>query len=305
VQGDRTTISGLQPGDLYCFQVRAVNSSGAGRRSPRACQRTVATEGSDVGPVYKVLTYNLCSRVCPGWAGRRDDAAALVARRHPDVVMLTEAVEDSGMAGAVGESMRQLIHHSGKALLYRTDRFRVANRDGEERTGFLDLGSDRFAVWAELVDKESEQHVLFVGVHLSMGKDTQAADAQRGQDATHLVAGIHRINPAGLPVVVAGDFNSYEQRRYDSPGAVMRSAGFANSFWRAHSWVRGNYNSANHGSAVPEISNNWGRHIDQVWAPPGQTQVLRWRNAARIKHGRYVPLPSNHNPVVVRLRVNW
>jgi endonuclease/exonuclease/phosphatase family metal-dependent hydrolase len=280
-----------------------VNSAGLGGRSHRACQRTVATEGKSTGPIYRVVTYNLCSRVCPHWNRRRDDAARLVAARHPDVVMLTEAIEDSGMAGAIG-GMRQLVHQSGKALLYRKSAFTVAHRRGKARTGFLDLGSHRFAVWGELIDRESKQHVVFVGVHLSWGKDTEEVDAQRRQDANNLVAGLRRVNPGGLPVVVAGDFNSYEQRRYDSPGEVMRGAGFANSFWRAHKWKRGNYNSANGGSAVPEVGYTWGRHIDQVWAQPGRTQVLKWRNCARLKHGRYVPLPSNHNPVLVRLRVS-
>ncbi|CAA9363314.1 MAG: hypothetical protein AVDCRST_MAG36-2826 [uncultured Nocardioidaceae bacterium] len=300
---NRTTITGLRPGSLYCFQVRAADGNETGPRSNRACQRTVATEGDDTGPVYRVVTYNVCSRACAGWDSRRADAAALVAARRPDVVMLTEATPESGMAAAIG-GMTQVVAKSGKALLFRKDAFTVAHRNGSPRTGVLDLGSGRYAVWAELVDNETAQHVVFVSVHLSPGKDAPEFDEQRRRDATHLVAGLQRVNPGGLPVVVGGDFNSYEQRRYDAPGAVMRGAGLADSFWRAHKWRYGNYNTGNRGSAVPEIGKTWGRHIDQVWAEPGRTQVLKWRNAAAIEDGRYVPLPSNHNPVLVRLRVN-
>ena len=301
-EGNQVTVSGLRPGTLHCFQVRGVNGAGTGSRSHRACQRTVGTEGAGAGPVYRVVTYNICSRVCPGWEQRREDAAALVAARRPHVVLLTEATVDSGMAGAIG-GMEQLVHKSGKALLYRRKTFTVAERRGEPRAGWLDLGSHRFAAWAELVDRESGQHVVFASVHLSKGKDA-AADAQRGDETTNLVEGLHGINPEGLPLVVGGDFNSYEQREYDSAGAVLRGEGLADSFWRARTWTRGNYDSGNSGSSVPRIGQTWGRHIDQVWTQPGRTQVLRWGNAASVQDGRYVPLPSNHNPVFVRLRVD-
>ena len=300
---NRTTVEGLRPGSLYCFQVRAADGQDTGPRSNRACQRTVAVEGDDTGPIYRVVTYNVCSRVCADWESRRADAAALVAARRPDVVMLTEATPDSGMAAAIG-GMTQVVAKSGKALLFRKDAFTVASRGGSPRTGWLDLGSHRYAVWAELVDRETSQHAVFVSVHLSPGKDRPEFDAQRRQDATNLVARIRGVNPGGLPVIVGGDFNSYEQRRYDSPGAVLRGAGLADSFWRAHKWKYGNYNTGNRGSAVPEVGKTWGRHLDQVWAEPGRTQVLKWRNGAQIVDGRYVPLPSNHNPVLVRLRVN-
>ena len=154
------------------------------------------------------------------------------------------------------------------------------------------------------MDRETYQNVLFVSVHLAHGKDRPEYDAQRRKDATNLVAGIARVNPGVLPVVVGGDFNSYEQRAYDGPGDVLRGAGLADSFWRAHKWRLGNYNSANHGLAVPDVGATWGRHIDQVWAEPGRTQVLKWVNGARLEGGRYVPLPSNHSPIMVRLRVN-
>lgn len=307
---NRITVTGLRPGLLYCFQVRGVNSAGAGTRSHKACQRTVAEEGSRTGTVYRVVTYNICSRVCPGWSARRADAAALVAARRPDVVMLTEATPDSGMAAGVG-GMVQVQAISGKALLYRRERFTLASAGGRPRTGFVDLGVDprygahRYAVWAELVDRESHQHVIFVGVHLSPGSDSPEADAQRRKDAAGLVAGIARIQVRDVPVVVAGDFNSYEQRRYDAPSELMREAGFANSFWRAHRWFRGNFNSGNRGSVVPEVGSTWGRHIDHVWAQPDRTQVLKWRNGAEVVDGRYAePLPSNHNPVLVKLRID-
>jgi endonuclease/exonuclease/phosphatase family metal-dependent hydrolase len=297
------TVDGLRPGAIACFQVRGVNRAGVGKGSHRACQRTVGTEGDSTGPVYRVLTYNICTRACPGWESRRADAAALVAAQRPDVVMLTESSPESGMAEAVG-GMTQVVTKSGKALLYDTDEFRVVSSDGAPRTGWIDLGMRHYAVWAELVDRSSEQHVLFVGVHLSQGGSLEK-DQRRRQQALTMMSDLERLNPQGLPVVIAGDFNSYWQRQYDTSGDVMRAAGLADSFWRAHKWVNGNYDSGNRGQAVPKIGWTWGRHLDQVWADPARTQVLKWGNAAALQDGRYVPLPSNHNPVMVRLRVNW
>lgn len=85
----------------------------------------------------------------------------------------------------------------------------------------------------------------------------------------------------------------------------MSGAGFANSYFRAHRWVRGKLNSANGGKLEPRAGSAWGYHLDQVWAEPGRTQVLQWRNAAKVVDGQYAaPLPSNHNPVLVKLRIN-
>src|SRR3712207_405387 len=168
-QARRLTIPQLRQGGLYCFQVRAVQGGRMGPRSSKVCQHTVGNEGDESGQVYRAVTYNLCSVKCPGWASRRDDAAALVAATRPDVVMLTEAAPDSGMAQAIGQGMVQVQAKSGKALLYRRDRFTLASAGRENRTGYIDLGlsetgaGHRYGVWAELIERTSGQHVLFVG----------------------------------------------------------------------------------------------------------------------------------------------
>jgi endonuclease/exonuclease/phosphatase family metal-dependent hydrolase len=310
-RGRTITISQLQQGALYCFQVRAVDGDRMGRRSRKVCQRTIAQEGTATGPVYRVVNYNICSSACANWNARRAAAAALVAATEPDVVMLQEAFPESGMARAIGRGMVQVQAKSGKALLYDSDRFALATPAGRRRTGWLDLGAvspssrgRRYAVWAELIDRASGQHVVFAGVHLTPGS-SDADDAKRREEADRLVAGLRRVNPRGLPLVVAGDFNSHQGRKPDSPGAVMSSAGLANSYFRAHTWKRGKLNSANGMELVPRKGSAWGYHLDQVWAEPGRTQVLEWRNAAELVDGHYAaPLPSNHNPIMVELRVN-
>jgi endonuclease/exonuclease/phosphatase family metal-dependent hydrolase len=305
----KVTVDGLRSGALYCLQLRVVDRGRRHARSHKVCQRTVGREGGSSGHVYRVVTYNICSAVCPRWGARRPGAAALVAATHPDVVGLQEASPDSGMAGAVG-GMVQAVAKSGKALLYRRHRFRLATPDGKRRTGFLELGpaahgpGHRYAVWAELVDRASHQHVLFATPHLSPGHSAKA-DARRRREARTLVQGLARINPRRLPLVVAGDFNSHQGRHPDSPSAVMAGAGLANSYFRAHAWERSRLNSANGFRLDPRVGVAWGYHVDQVWAQPRRTKVLLWRNAAKLVRGRYAkPLPSNHDPVLVVLRVN-
>jgi endonuclease/exonuclease/phosphatase (EEP) superfamily protein YafD len=256
-----------------------------------------------------VVTYNICSSVCPRWHARRHRAAALVAAAHPDVVALEEATRHSGMARAVG-GMAQAVAKSGKALLYRRNRFRLATHGGKRRVGHLNLGpagpgrGHRYAVWAELVDRASRQHIVFAATHLTPGHSSKD-DARRRREARNLVRGLARINPRRLPVVIGGDFNSHQGSRRNSPGVVMRRAGLSNSYFRAHAWYRGKLNSANGYRLHPRVGATWGYHVDQVLAQPRRTQVLRWRNAAKLVRGRYAaPLPSNHDPVLVALRIN-
>lgn len=311
--GTQLTIRGLKPGESYCFQVRAKNKHGLGDRSRKACQFTIGAQARRAPSEYRVLTYNTCGVACGHWSSRLSRAAALVRAQSPDVVMLQETTEDSGMSGAIGQ-MTKVAAHNGKVLLYRTSRFTVATKRHHQHTkkrkGVLDLGKDkrarkhRFAVWAELVDRQSGRHVIFVSVHLSPGGDAASYDRQRRKDTIHLLQGLKRINPKHRRLVVAGDFNSNQGRRFDSPGKLMRKAGLANSFFRAHTWVRPNYNSATQDRIVPTVGTPWGYHVDQVWTDPHHSVVHEWVNGNRLENGNYpAPQISNHSPVLVRVSI--
>ena len=113
------------------------------------------------------------------------------------------------------------------------------------------------------------------------------------------------MNPERLPVVYAGDFNSHKHRSYDSPADVMHDAGYWDAFDLAEKLVRPNFNSANRMSYEPVIGDTWGDHVDHLWLDPNNTRVLKWRSVADFSPaGTYkAPLPSNHNPVFVKLTV--
>ncbi len=305
------TVKGLAPGGFYCFQVRAVNRTGKAPRSRKACQYTIADQGADRGATYRVVTYNTCGVACANWPSRRTGAADLVRAQQPDVVMLQETTPTSGLAGEIG-GLSQAKALSGKALLYRTSRFTPAKDRYGQRVGSINLGYDdrkrrnRYAVWAELVDHQAaDKHVIFVSVHLSPGPDGVVNDDYRRGNTEKLLQGLKTINPAGLPVVVAGDFNSNQGRDYDSPSTLMQDAGFGNSFFLAEHWTMPNYNSATKNLLTPTLGTPWGYHVDQVWVDPDHTVVREWANGARLVGSNYPdPMISNHSPIMAELTLD-
>jgi endonuclease/exonuclease/phosphatase family metal-dependent hydrolase len=291
------TVDGLANGQTYCFQVRAMNGNTAGNRSPRTCKTTIIRQGAEQGAIYRLLTYNLCTRACANWGGRRGQAVELIQNRNPDVVALQETQKDSGMDTVL--TGYKLAHYkSAKMLLYRASRFT------EKRSGEITLGPKRYAVWADLADRNNGgRRVIFTSVHASPG-NTQAADRSREQEVENLVEGIRRINGDNSPVIFGGDFNSHKHRDYDSPARVLQGAGYHDSYDLAQRLRRPNFNSANGFEPTPRIGATWGDHVDHFWVDPDQTRVLKWANAASVVNGVYSPLPSNHNPIFARIIVN-
>ncbi|MET1036938.1 MAG: hypothetical protein ABW075_01610, partial [Aeromicrobium sp.] len=55
----------------------------------------------------------------------------------------------------------------------------------------------------------------------------------------------------------------------------------------------------------PRIGYKWGDHLDKVWVDPWTTRIDAWYNTALIgADGLMVkPIPSDHSPVVVDLRI--
>jgi endonuclease/exonuclease/phosphatase family metal-dependent hydrolase len=299
------TVSGLQPGASYCFQVRAMAGRTAGLRSARTCKPTIRSQPLAPVATYEVVTYNLCTIACPDWGSRRGSAAKRIRQIGADVVALQENAADSRIAERLGETYKLAAQKSGKSLLFRRDRFKLV------RSGSIDLGRrpgaavNHWAVWAELADRTNAgKRVIFTSAHLVSGADTVTNDGYRRRNTERLVAGIARLNAAGVPVVYAGDFNSHKHRRYDSPAEVMGASGYYDAYDLAESLIRPNFNSANQMRLVPSIGTMYGDHVDHVWVDPTTTRVLRWANRAKMAGNLYAgPLPSNHNPIAVRVKV--
>ena len=78
VSGSAATVSGLKPGQTYCFQVQGKAGSKLGLRSAVTCHPTIRARSAVSGPAYKVMSFNACADACSGWtrrsaAAREDD----------------------------------------------------------------------------------------------------------------------------------------------------------------------------------------------------------------------------------------
>ncbi|MCW2750782.1 MAG: hypothetical protein JWR83_1892, partial [Aeromicrobium sp.] len=121
-------FAGLVPGGNYFFQVRGVNGSQAGSKSNRVGHTATRDQGSASGPTYRVMTYNVCSRVCDekqttkySWARRQPPAFERVATYKPDVLAAQEADNLDAPPGYT-----RALYKSGKKLFYKTNRFDLA-----------------------------------------------------------------------------------------------------------------------------------------------------------------------------------
>jgi len=303
--GHSATIGGLSTGKTYCFQVRAKAGSSVGYRSAHTCKPTIRGHSSASGQAYSVMTFNACADVCGRWSSRQVAALRMVKARKPDIIAAQEAANwksaPSGYALAA--------YKSAKRLFYSTSRFSLATSGGARRAGGITLSTYRFAVWAELIDRATHKHIIFVSVHTTPGTSEYA---KRGREITNLLNRMKQINTAGRTVVYAGDFNSHKHRgtynestgfgSQDTVGRTFANAGFYDAYDLARTLKRPLWNSYNGFKSRPTIGKTWGDHVDHVYIKPGTANVWRWMNAALYYGYRYsTPIPSDHSPVEVTL----
>lgn len=321
------TLTGLKRGATYFVTVRGVNGSKKGTRASRVGRTTIVSQGSGARASRSVTTWNLCTEKsgCTSgggaWSRRQAAFQAFVKARKPSVLALQESkVLASGRPTAVPGYTRA-AYYSSKSLFLNPAIYGVVTKgdttreqlDGtlrecreadDGRYGCLDLGGGKYAVWAEVEDLATGQHVIYVSVHLTSGKGDREATVRR-TETTRLVDAVRQINPEGLQVVLAGDWNSHRNRSNDWQASVLRSAGYRDAYDLARSVGRQHHNSYNDWKTTPTTSVTWGDHVDKVWVVPGRTVVTRWENAAPMSGSRYAgPLVSDHNPVLVRLSLD-
>jgi endonuclease/exonuclease/phosphatase family metal-dependent hydrolase len=328
-----TTLSGLAPGTTYYVTVRGVNGSAKGARASRVGRTTIVSQGTGTHPARSVLTWNICSEKseCDSnggdWKDREPTFLKTIAARRPSVLALQESKElASGRPYAI-PGYTLAAYWSSKALFFDTSVYRLASsptmpakgREGRltdcnnasaARYGCIALNGDddhpatKFAVWAELEDTTTGQHVVYVSAHTT-SKSNESAARARQEEARRLMAGVRAVNPEKLPVVLAGDWNSHRNRSNDYVGAELRKGGFRDAFDLARSVARQHLNSYNDWETRPTVSVTWGDHVDKVWVQPGRAVVRRWENSAVMADGRYAaPLVSDHNPVLVRVSLD-
>lgn len=316
------TIKKLKPGRDYFVQVRAVNGSKRGTKSNRVGHTTIRRMDIARGPSYRVMTYNVCSRVCSQWPTRQPFAHQRITSYSPDIVAAQEA---DNLVPPAGYSVAH--YKSGKRLLYKASRFtrlpgtpeaqvmesvdtgercspsRTWGSYGEILLGHHD-GGCRYAVWSKLDDRTSSARTLFVNVHTVSGDNSTRARERQAEIQT-LSATIAAVNPEGLRVVYAGDFNTHKNRSNDYVAREFNSRGYFDAYDLAAELRLQHNNSYNDFKTTPKISYKWGDHVDKVWIRPDQGRVLRWSNGALIKNAKMVaPIPSDHSPLIIDMKMN-
>jgi endonuclease/exonuclease/phosphatase family metal-dependent hydrolase len=331
-KSSRTTIGKLSRGKDYFFRVRAVNGKKRGDKSTTVGRTTILRPGPDRNLMpLRVMTYNVCSEVCDvigstrnPWATSRQLAALeRVSSAGADIV----AMQEAGKLAITPPGYAQAISYSAKRLFYNPARFDVApglaptstfeqtgakcrlTSETDRPTGVIFLGRHsggcRYAVWAKLVERSSGRSFVAVDVHTVTGQTKGSTDNRRSEVTTMLGA-MALVNPARVPVVYAGDFNSHKQTKTsDSPRPVMNASRLYDAYDFARRVSGQHMNSYNGFKRTPVISYKWGDHIDKVWVNPYQARVDGWYNHALLDAaGKMVePIPSDHSPIVVDLRL--
>jgi hypothetical protein len=332
-KSSKTTLRKLSPGRDYFVQVRAVNGKKRGTKSTRVGHTAIVRPGPTSNALrLRIMTYNLCSDVCdtsvttryPWSTSRQPAALERMTAANPDII----ATQESSKLSVIPPGYTQSVYKSAKRILFRSSRFDIApvttplttpaplkDKNGctatyqwGQPTGYIFLGRHskgcRYAVWTELVDKATGKSVLLVNVHTVSG-DTKEATESRRQEMNTLLDNVKLTNTKKLPVIYTGDFNSHKNSSNDVVRPIMKAKKLYDGFDLARTLTNQHVNSYNSFRVSPRIGYKWGDHLDKVWVDPWTSRVDAWYNGALIgADGLMVkPIPSDHSPVVVDLRV--
>lgn len=343
-KSSKTTIRKLIRGKDYFVQVRGVNGRKHGSKSAVVGRTTILRPGPSQNLMpLRVMTYNVCSRVCDDngypWFGRQPGVWDRIATSGADVIATQEA---DNLDAVPGYSLA--VSFSAKKLWYNSARFAIVDApaptptptptgtpttpkpttpppavdpatgcrlssDVSRPTGQVFLGRHgggcRYAVWTELVERTTGRSFMMVDVHTVTGSTKASTDYRRIETNT-LLATINAANTEGRPVIYAGDFNSHKQTSTsDSPRPVMNRQKLYDAYDLARNVSRQHMNSYNGFKSTPVIGTKWGDHIDKVWVDPWKVRVDAWYNHALLTaSGKLAqPIPSDHNPVILDLRI--
>lgn len=304
------SIGGLTPGTTYCFQVRGAGRAGYGLRSTRRCKVTMSAgrpRPAQATPLV-VGTFNTCSNACPDWRTRRPLVTGRVQQmqldgRAADVVAIQEGYQATdALAADLAGTFVEGCRSEGRlqSLFVRAGTYEVlANTAGSIGFGPDFNDPSHGACWVRVKSRDTGQEVIVVSLHLLNGT---SADAVRGSETQRVIDQVTAA-AAGAPIVFAGDFNSHRSRAIDAPRIRLAGIGAEDGYDQAASYQSLPYLNSACAGPLPCASWLWGDHIDRVFAGPG-IHVAAWKVDYRMRSGRYLtPAPSDHNPVLVSLRI--
>jgi endonuclease/exonuclease/phosphatase family metal-dependent hydrolase len=321
------TPYGLTKGTAYYFQVRATNGTSPSRSAPVV---SATFDGNELQ--VKVLAWNVLHMQFDGtkesgqtispWSKRLRIVTSMIKTADPDIISIEEAsdwyneprhIRQIDTLAANLKGTYTLVSadgadgkpnpRTGNYIFYRTNVYRALGSPGR-----WTISTSNWVTHQTLINVATGARFLFASVHLSHG--TNAVDAKRGRETRALLADAHALVSgkgvdAGIPVVYAGDFNSYsgpDPANLDSPEKLLRAEHVADSLVAAQSRANTQYGSVNNYTRVPSHS---GRIIDHVFGDAG-VAMRTWRQIMNLQHGRWPGIvPSDHNPVMAGISIQY
>lgn len=322
-------LTGLSPNTTYYYKVRALELSGADA-SQYSAVASATTPGAGYVPGFTVASYNVLKTGSgPSWTKRRAAVAANLLSTTPDVIGAQEALQTkvSGVKGAKVPQWQDLLdllgskykaattkNSQGTRLYYNSSRFGLVESGIK---GLTTIGKyTRYAVWAILQDKISDEQVFFANTHLEPGSNTSAAaKAARKQQAAEIMELANEV--AGeRPVVVVGDLNS-SRAASTTNGAyqTFRAGGLVDPLGNADdTWFTSDPGVAEHRIDVEYNSFNAlerrarrtayevGTSVDQILVSDDLRVAMRQTVVSLDRDRKFVgTIPSDHNLITAEL----
>ncbi len=286
----------LSPKTGYWLKIRAVNGNHVGAFSKPVAFTTYPEQAS-----FRVAAWNVCSEACGGYSSRARIQAKFLNDNKVDLFGLQEAggVRVGGTTNAIfsGGSQKFVRASGGRNTRYIFYRPALFTQLGGNT---FPIGHGKYATWAAFRVKATGQEFIFVNIHLITGKS--GVDGKRASEMRATLAGMAKVNTAGLPMIYAGDFNAGFHRAF-TPGVLLRNLGFSDSVSISKSKpVNANINSGHTFSTAPRFS---GDFVDHIFVSK-QFQVLEWKQLVRMTGNRYTkPVVSDHNAHQRRRVARW
>ena len=163
----------------------------------------------------------------------------------------------------------------------------------------------RRAAYAVLADRASGKRFFVVSAHLDARHSTNTTtehsyEALRASQAKAVLARVNQLNTAHLPVVLAGDLNTWQNNKagYGAHDALIASGYYDTA--AALTQVNVRYTTLNaFARTILANASGWGARLDVITVK-GVTGAARFENVMKVTDTNR---PSDHNMVVADIRL--
>jgi endonuclease/exonuclease/phosphatase family metal-dependent hydrolase/endonuclease YncB( thermonuclease family) len=271
------------------------------------------------GQRLKVATYNICKYTCPNsplaWYERRDAVFLTMKSAKADVLAVQEATDYGSqrvdVANAMNSSGYTLLPEVGDCgencltstgILFRRSRVKPLDLpNGQPGYGMIspmsltgpvdweDIGNRGFS-WALLKHLPTQKPFLAVSVHLTSEASARAEEAR--QISTRVIANWMQESAKkwgydDLPLIFAGDLNSYQERNPTGPQRILANDGFTDGFTAADK-KNPQYSTGNFFS-----NGSWPKKPTTYKDPPRIDYIFAAERKQPIKYGVSIRLLAN------------